>query len=106
MDESKSVSVPPGVHPLAAVQNELGKAKAEMQLVLNLLLSVNSASTESNDFKQVFRYVRHEESAEDKAITQRTQKANLASCYLLFEEASSLLTKSEDKFRRMIPLYY
>lgn len=75
-----------------------------MRLVLNLLLSVNSSSIDSDNFKQVFRYVRHEESAEDKALTERTQKADLASSYLLFEEASSILKQNEEKFRRMVVL--
>lgn len=105
LDESKSVSVPPGMHPLAAVQNELTKAKAEMQLVLHLLMSVNSTSTENNDFKQIFRYVRHEESTEDRNVTQKTRMANLASSYLLFDEASSILTASEDKIRKVVSLY-
>ena len=85
LDESQSVDVPPGVHPLAAVQNELTKAKAEMQLVLQLLMSVYSTSTEMNDYKQVFRYTRREESREDKQVTDRTQMANLASSYVLLE---------------------
>ena len=102
LDESQSVDVPPGVHPLAAVQNELTKAKAEMQLVLQLLMSVYSTSTEMNDYKQVFRYTRHEESREDKQVTDRTQMANLASSYVLLEEASSFLTSSRAKIQKAI----
>ena len=102
LDESRSVDVPPGVHPLAAVQNELTKAKAEMQLVLQLLMSVYSTSTDANDYKQVFRYIRHEESREDKQVTDRTQMANLASSYVLLEEASSFLAASRAKIQKAI----
>ena len=102
---------------------ELERAKAEIAVVYNLMNAVNAVKKESRReqeasanamnsvtnhhdiFRKEVRYVRHNETEEDKQISRRTHMANMASSQLLFREASSTLSEKAVEIREMIRWY-
>lgn len=92
----------PHEHPLVAVKRELARAKSEMEVVYNLMSSVNIRGTGNKPFLREVRYVRHKETEQDEQVSERTHMANLASCQLLFREASSMLAEKANEIEQTI----
>ena len=100
--ESQFVDVNPHEHPLVAVKRELARAKSEMEVVYNLMSSVNIRGSGNKPFLREVRYVRHKETEQDEQVSERTHMANLVSCQLLFREASSMLEEKAKEIEQTI----
>ena len=96
------MDVNPHEHPLIAVKRELARAKLEMEVVYELMSSVNIRGKDDRPFLREVRYVRHKETEQDEQVSERTHMANLVSCQLLFREASSMLEEKANEIEQTI----
>lgn len=90
--------------PILTILNQIAQAKAEMQLVQQLLRDIHAPAGSDPVFRQTMHVIPSEERGEDLARTRRTRVANLESTYILFEEASNQFQDSITKLRKRVEL--
>lgn len=90
--------------PIYTILNQIRQARAEMQLVQQLLRDIHAPADAKPIFNQTLHVIPQEEQGEDLACTQKTRITNLESTYILFDYASKQFKEGVQSLRQRVLL--
>ena len=83
---------------------QISQAKAEMQLVQQLLRDIHAPAGSDPVFRQTMHIIPSEEKGDDLEKTRKTRIANLESTFVLFEDATNQLQENIQQLQKRIDL--
>lgn len=104
LTNSLSSEVSISEEPIITILNQIHRAKAEMQLVEQLLKDIRAPAGSNPPFRQTMHLVPTEERGDDLKRTQITRIANLESSYLLYEDSTNQLKESIEELKNRVDL--
>lgn len=87
------------------IVKQISQAKAEMQLVQQLLRDIHAPAGSDPVFRQTMHIIPSEEKGDDLEKTRKTRIANLESTFVLFEDATNQLQENIQQLQKRIDLY-
>lgn len=90
--------------PIITILNQIQRAKAEMQLVQQLLKDIRAPGGADPPFRQTMHIIPAEERGDDLERTHKTRIANLESTYILYEDSTNQLKDSIKEFKNRVDL--
>lgn len=86
------------------IVKQISQAKAEMQLVQQLLRDIHAPAGSDPVFRQTMHIIPSEEKGDDLEKTRKTRIANLESTFVLFEDATNQLQENIQQLQKRIDL--
>ena len=86
------------------IVKQISQAKAEMQLVQQLLRDIHAPAGSDPVFRQTMHIIPSEEKGDDLEKTRKTRIANLESTCVLFEDATNQLQENIQQLQKRIDL--
>ena len=87
-----------------SIVKQISQAKAEMQLVQQLLRDIHAPAGSDPVFRQTMHIIPSEEKGDDLEKTRKTRIANLESTFVLFEDATNQLQENIQQLQKRIDL--
>ena len=86
------------------IVKQISQARAEMQLVQQLLRDIHAPAGSDPVFRQTMHIIPSEEKGDDLEKTRKTRIANLESTFVLFEDATNQLQENIQQLQKRIDL--
>ena len=86
------------------IVKQISQARAEMQLVQQLLRDIHAPAGSDPIFRQTMHIIPSEEKGDDLEKTRKTRIANLESTFVLFEDATNQLQENIQQLQKRIDL--
>lgn len=86
------------------IVKQISQARAEMQLVQQLLRDIHAPAGSDPVFRQTMHIIPSEEKGDDLEKTHKTRIANLESTFVLFEDATNQLQDNIQHLQKRIDL--